>query len=62
MKLEEIFTFENLYEAYKGCRRSKQHEGEVIRFEANLSLNITNLMNDIISKKYKLGEYRIFYI
>lgn len=60
MRLEEIFTFENLYEAYKGCRRSKQHKGEVIRFEANLSVNITNLMNDIISKKYKLGEYRIF--
>lgn len=62
MKIEEIFTFENLYEAYKGCRRSKQHKGEVIRFEANLSVNITNLMNDIISKKYKLGEYRIFFI
>lgn len=62
MILEEIFTFENLYKAYKGCRRSKQHKGEVIRFEANLSLNITNLMNDIISKKYKLGEYRIFLI
>ncbi len=62
MKIEEIFTFENLYEAYKGCRKSKQHKGEVIRFEANLSVNITNLMNDIISKKYKLGEYRIFFI
>lgn len=62
MKIEEIFTFENLYEAYKGCRKSKQHKGEVIRFETNLSLNLTNLMNDIISKKYKLGEYRIFFI
>lgn len=62
MKIEEIFTFENLYEAYKGCRKSKQHKGEVIRFEANLSVNIINLMNDIISKKYKLGEYRIFFI
>ena len=62
MKIEEIFTFENLYKAYKGCRKSKQHKGEVIRFEANLSLNITNLMNDIISKKYKLGKYRIFLI
>ena len=62
MKIEEIFTFENLYEAYKGCRKSKQHKGEVIRFETNLSLNLTNLMNDIVSKKYKLGEYRIFFI
>lgn len=62
MEIEEIFTFENLYEAYKGCRKSKQHKGEVIRFEANLSLNITELMNNLISKKYKLGKYRIFLI
>ena len=62
MKIEEIFTFKNLYEAYKGCRKSKQHKGEVVRFEANLSLNITELMNDLISKKYKLGKYRIFLI
>ena len=40
MKLEEIFTFENLYKAHKKCRLSKQHKGEVIRFEINLSENI----------------------
>ena len=62
MKLEEIFTFENLYKAYKGCRKSKQHKGEVIRFEINLSSNISNLMNDIISKKYQLGKYKEFLI
>lgn len=62
MKLEEIFTFENLYDAYKGCRKSKQHKGEVIRFETNLSSNISNLMNDLITKKYKLGKYKEFLI
>lgn len=62
MKLEEIFTFENLYKAYRECRKSKQHKGEVIRFETNLSSNISNLMNDIISKKYKLGNYKEFLI
>lgn len=62
MKLEEIFTFENLYKAYKECRKTKQHKGEVIRFETNLSSNITSLMNDIISKKYKLGKYKEFLI
>ena len=30
MELKEIFTFENLYDAYKGCRKSKQQKGEVI--------------------------------
>ena len=60
MELKEIFTFENLYDAYKECRKSKQHKGEVIRFETNLSSNISNLMNEIITKKYKLGKYKEF--
>ena len=62
MKLDEIFTFENLYEAYKNCRKSKQHKGEVIRFESSLALNLTKLRNDLITKKYKLGKYKIIYI
>lgn len=62
MNLEEIFSFENLYSAYKNCRKSKQHKGEIIRFEANLSFNLINLSKDLISKKYKLGKYKKFKI
>lgn len=62
MNLEEIFTFSNLYSAYKNCRKSKQHKGEVIRFETNLSLNLCNLRKELISRKYKLGKYKRFYI
>lgn len=62
MKLEEIFTFENLYNSYKNCRKSKQHKGEVIRFETNLSSNLNNLITELTTKKYKLGKYKKFYI
>lgn len=62
MNLEEIFTFENLYAAYVNCRKSKQHKGEVIRFEANLSLYLVRLQNDIMQRKYKFGNYRVFKI
>lgn len=62
MNLSEIFSFENLYIAYKHCRNSKQHKGEVIRFEANLSANISNLSKELINKTYKLGKYKKFYI
>ncbi len=62
MKLEEIFTFENLYGAYKNCRKSKQHKGEVIRFETNLAVNLNNLIKELTTRKYKLGNYKIFYI
>ena len=47
MKLDEIFTFENLYSAYKNCRMSKQHKGEVIRFESNLAVNLNNLNKEL---------------
>lgn len=43
MNLENIFSFENLYDAHKKCRKSKQHKGEVIRFEVNISENIYKL-------------------
>ena len=62
MKLDEIFTFENLYSAYKNCRMSKQHKGEVIRFETNLSVNLNKLNKELITKNYKLGKYKKFYI
>lgn len=62
MTVDEIFTFENLYEAYKNCRKSKQHKGEVIRFEANLSVNLSDLRRDLITKKYVLGKYKEFRI
>lgn len=62
MKLDEIFTFENLYSAYKNCRISKQHKGEVIRFEADLAVNLSKLNKGLINKNYKLGKYKKFHI
>lgn len=62
MKLEEIFTFENLYGAYKECRRGRQHKGEVIRFEIDLAVNINKLIKEIINRKYKLDRYKVFEI
>lgn len=62
MKLEEIFTYENLYKAHKKCRLSKQHKGEVIRFEVNISENIYKIKKEILSKKYKISGYKQFII
>lgn len=62
MNSENIFSFENLYDAHKKCRKSKQHKGEVIRFEVNISENIYKLQKEIISRKYKIGKYKEFII
>ena len=42
MQAKEIFTFENLLEAHKMCRRSKQHKRGTILFEIALGLLIEN--------------------
>ena len=57
MKLEEIFTFENIYLSYKHCRKGKQHKGEVIRFEINLAMNIYKIIEEITTRKYKLSIF-----
>ncbi len=62
MTVEEIFTFENLYDAYKHCRLGKQHKGEVIRFETNLAVQLNDLRKDLKSKTYQLGNYKTFHI
>jgi len=62
MKLEEIFTFEHLYDAHKDCRKSKQHKTEVIYFEIDLSMNISKLVKEINSGKYHISKYKKFYI
>ena len=62
MQLDDIFTFEHLYEAHKKCRRSKQHKGEIIRFETNLSVNLVKLAEEIHNKTYRLHYYKKFII
>lgn len=60
--LEQAFSFEKLLEAHKKCRRSKQHKRETINFEINLSQNLSTLSKQILSKNYKIGEYKQFKI
>ena len=47
MNLENIFSCENLYNAYKKFKRSKQHKWEVIKFETNISENIYKLKKEL---------------
>lgn len=49
-------------EAHKRARKHKVFKNEVILFEMNLENNITNLLNNIKNKKYRLGKYHTFTI
>lgn len=48
--------------AHQRARLHKAYKREVINFELNLENNITNLLNNIKNKKYKIGKYRSFVI
>lgn len=47
MRLEDIFTFDNLYNVHKKCRCSKQQKSEVVRFEVNLAENLYKLREEM---------------
>ena len=62
MKIEEIFSFENLYKAHLKARKSKRDKKEVIKFEMNLSENLIRLSQKIADGKYKVKGYYSFAI
>ena len=60
MELEDIFTFENLLEAHKLCRLSKQHKHATIMFELEAGTAISSLAAELKAKTYRLGKYKRF--
>ncbi len=62
MTLDEIFTFENLFDAHTQCRRGKQHKRGTIMTELELGQIIKKLASDLTQRKYRIGKYREFKI
>lgn len=59
---EKIHEWLNLYQAHVAARRGKRNSAEVIRFEIDLSNQISELSNAIQSKTYRLAPYYQFII
>lgn len=59
---EQIYDFENLYQAYLEARKSKRYREDVLKFSANLEENLIEIQNELIWKMYKVGRYREFYV
>lgn len=62
MKFNELFTFDNLFNAHMQARKSKRHRKDVILFEMDLALNLWNLHDSICDETYRIGEYNRFTI
>jgi RNA-directed DNA polymerase len=47
-----IYSYNNLFNAYKKARRGKRNKSYVINFEKNLEANLLNLHLDLKFKRY----------
>lgn len=59
---EKIWNFANLYKAHKKARLGKRNTKEVIDFEMNLGIRLTELSNKIRTKTYQTGSYYSFFV
>lgn len=59
---EQIYDFENLYQAYLSARSCKRYREQVLAFTANLEENLIQLQNELIFQTYKVGRYHEFYV
>ena len=55
-------TFDKLISAHLRARDQKTSKKELILFEMNLENNIVNLLNNLKTGRYKIGDYRTFYV
>lgn len=59
---EQIYSFDNLLQAWQKARRGKRKLREVLRFELDLEGNLIALQNELMWDQYAPGAYRYFTI
>ena len=57
---QRLYSYSNLYDAYKKARKGKQHRKEVALFSLNLENHLWRLMIELSHQTYRPGEYRQF--
>lgn len=59
---EQIYSFENLYEAYLTARLGKKMRVEALEFTARLEENMIEIQNELMHQTYGIGKYREFFV
>lgn len=62
LNYDELFSFENLYQAHLQARKCKRNKADVINFELNLSMNLWNLFDALRDRSYNVSGYNKFTI
>ncbi len=58
----QVYSFENLYSAWRKARKGKRGRREVARFEFDLERNLFDLQARLRERSYRPGAYRSFHI
>lgn len=59
---DEVFTFQNLYEAHLKARKGKRHKKDVILFETHLGMSLAFLCDMLSKRAYHIEGYHHFVI
>ena len=51
-----MFSFANIFKAYKKCRKHKRNTLNALHFEVNLIENLTNLEYELKNRTYNIGK------
>lgn len=59
---KDIYSYENLHQAYINERRNRRFRGDVLVFTNDLEENLITIQNELIWQTYKVGRYREFFV
>lgn len=59
---EKISLWENLYRSYLKARKGHKLNPEILRFQADLEVNLTNIHNHLLYKSWRPGPWRQFWV
>lgn len=59
---DTIFTMEKLYKAYKQCIKNKRNTTNALKFELNREQNLSKLLLDLKTGKYKISRHICFVV
>jgi len=57
-----IFTFENIYKAYKKCLKNKKNTANALKFELNREKNLNRLLYDLQTGRYNISRHICFIV
>ena len=57
-----LFSLENIYRAYRRCRKHKRGTANGMRFEQNLEENLVSLHEELTSGSYRPGRSVAFLV